>query len=208
MTKQCSRCRRRLPLDDFRVRTDGYPDSWCREFALASTREWRRRHPFVDMAHHELATTHTDPLWYSRLVCLHVGDYVKRRITEFEQRTGHEAPPHMTALLQIVESFLLEHPEKRRRGHRRPFIYSKKQCEKCSKSFIPTSGTSQWCPRCGAERKRKRRNRIHVTDAEGRNIPGLYERDGHYYVQRRGRWLRLSALNPQEAMNEKNDLVI
>lgn len=110
--KLCSRCKTIKPAASFRrhqQKADGL-DSWCKSCKISRTKEFRKQFPNDELANRELKATYGDPLAYSRHKCLHVADYVRTAIERFERKTGKEAPPHLTAILQLAESLADEHP--------------------------------------------------------------------------------------------------
>lgn len=111
-----------------------------------------------------------EPLVYSRAVCEHVRLYVERAMDRWERATEMEAPPHLTALKQITDGFVKEHPPR--------FA-----CRDCGGALPLEHSGRTYCRSCALRRKKEsqaRSNRKHrkkVLVQEGRSLVLQARRD-------------------------------
>jgi hypothetical protein len=150
--KLCSRCNEIKSTAEFALDSrarDGL-GSHCRQCRREVNLESRDRYPHQRQQLYEekkFDTDRYDPIRYSRSICGHVAEYVSRAVERFEKRTGKEAPPHMTALLQLAHSFVEEHPERRE--------YGLAQCVQCGVTYTrKPRNRYHICPSCSRERQR------------------------------------------------------
>lgn len=161
MTKVCTSCGLDLPLRQFSL-VHGKPRSRCKDCLRIESNADRARFKSRLKADTHLSNARQrrvepNPLIFSRSVCEHVGDYVDRAIRRWEGTTEKEAPPYLTALKQVAEGFVREHPEP--------------QCARCGKTLLDRR--RRVCDECRAAAKRrgneayKRRERARKNRQQG-----------------------------------------
>ncbi len=141
--RACTKCGAYKPAAAFKTNTMlrcGL-NSWCKTCERAATRKWREDHKHGERADREIKATYGDPVAFSRHKCLHVADYVRNAINRFESKTGKEAPPHLTAILQLATSLAEQHPESKRT--RKPNF-----CVQCDKHFHGRKDKRYCSPEC------------------------------------------------------------
>ncbi len=163
----CARCKRWRPAGLFspnpKLRCG--LNSWCRECSNQSAEAWRKRNPGYERMDVERKRTHVDPIAYSRGICEHVEQFISRRVAEFEERNGMEAPPHLRALLDVAQSLRSQHPAERApRGFR-------SVCRDCKRRFYAHHAQQVRCESC------QKAYRLHVSRV----------RDRRRYWEKKGR---------------------
>lgn len=134
-TKVCLACELELPLDQFTMKGK-HRRARCRKCAAEANKLDRARYKDRERVNSELeyvkAGATPDPLAFSRAACNHVRLYVERAIERWERATEMEAPPHLTALRQISDGFVKEHPDHRCLDCGETIPMRQKRCAGCA----------------------------------------------------------------------------
>lgn len=165
--KTCSRCGLVKPPNSFYLKT-GTPDG--RNSRCVSCVAELEKHPLLRQAGNNVRSEvvrgiYADPPAFGRAVCEYVSAYVQKQIDRFEGRTGNEAPPHLTAILELSQQLAIsQNPTPRQprylgkcvvcegsfRAYRRDKLFCSERCRSRSSWKTKKTGLgTKVCAHCG-----------------------------------------------------------
>lgn len=138
----CTKCGKWKQADSFRKVSSlsSGLHSWCKPCDRQNKSEWKKKNESHTAMHKMMQEKEPDPLIYSKAVCEHVEQIVSNAIRRYENRTGNEAPPHLTAILTTARSIVDQHP-----ADAQPFRQCESKCCYCGRAFLKKQRQHIFC---------------------------------------------------------------
>ncbi len=133
--KTCRMCGEIKPASSFRKRVDISDGlySYCKPCARKAERQRLQRHPWH----------------FAQTTCDQIAARLEWKINDFESRTGLEAPPQLTAMLQLARSYAEQKIPTRNTG----------SCKHCGGSTAHKPPNAMFCSRSCQEKAKYLRHK-------------------------------------------------
>jgi transcription elongation factor Elf1 len=159
--KTCTRCKQIKPNESFTLNKNYARNSHCKACQQAINREWKHHNRQEYNAYRRAIDEvrkgqNADPAKYTSNVCQRIAGVTQRAITRWEERTNQEAPPHLTAILQLAQQLAVEQQQNITPP---PPTHHTTTCFVCLTQYTTTMPHSRYCSdKCKQRAKKIRRD--------------------------------------------------